>query len=317
MDKMNDIVNRFCCRMSCLPEFLLSGIGLVLLFLLTLLPGEELPQAPEIPLIDKWSHLLAFGLVSTALLFDIGRFCGRLTWKLWFATGMAMTLLGAVVELLQGWMGLGRSADCMDGVADALGAFLLPLIFLPLLRRTIECYLCRLDSYAGDKSILPRVMDLYMMSFPPEERRDWDDLRAKACDPGKPLSLTVVRSRRRFAGFITYWDLGGVRYVEHFAIDPALRGTAIGARAIKKFTANASTPVVLEVEPASDGEMARRRIGFYQRCGFQPHPDFEYLQPPYAPGLPELPLMLMTRGSVPDLHGVSEAIRTQVYGVHL
>lgn len=316
MSKSNNTTSRLCTRMSRVPEFLLSAIGIVLLLLLTLLPGEELPDAPQIPLIDKWAHILAFGLVSTALLFDFGRRRGRISWFMWLVAGIAVTALGIVIEWLQDLMALGRSADIMDVAADAAGAFLLPLLFMPLLRMSVRSYLCDLVPFTGDKATLDRVRQLYIASFPPEERRDWNDLQDKTSDPREALSLLIIRSRRRFAGFITSWDLGGVRYVEHFAVDPSQRGSGIGANAITRFVGMAPSPVVLEVEPASDGDMARRRISFYRRCGFTAHPDFPYIQPSYAPGLPELPLMLMTAGPTPgqlDLPTLSDAIRTQVY----
>lgn len=314
MSKSNNIAIRLCSRMSRVPEFLLSVIGIALLLLLTLLPGEELPDAPQIPLIDKWAHILAFGLVSTALLFDFGRRRERISWHMFVATGITVTALGIVIEWLQDWMAIGRSADIMDVVADAIGAFFIPLLLMPFLRMSINSYLCDLVPFTGDKATLDRVRQLYIASFPPEERRDWNDLQAKASAPGEALSLLIIRSRRRYAGFITSWNLGDVRYVEHFAIDSSLRGSGIGASAITRFVAMEPSPVALEVEPASDSDMARRRIGFYRRCGFTAHPDFAYIQPSYAPGLPELPLMLMTTGPNPDLPSIAASIRSRVYG---
>ena len=53
--------------------------------------------------------------------------------------------------------------------------------------------------------------------------------------------------------------------------------------------------LLLEVELPEE-ELSRRRIGFYERCGFTLHP-YEYLQPPYhAEGEP-FPLRIMTSGT--------------------
>ena len=79
--------------------------------------------------------------------------------------------------------------------------------------------------------------------------------------------------------------------MEHFAIISAMRGGGLGGEAIRNFVAADPMPVILEVEPSGSNDMADRRIAFYERCGFTGHRDFEYIQPPYSPGLPEVPLM--------------------------
>ena len=54
-------------------------------------------------------------------------------------------------------------------------------------------------------------------------------------------------------------------------------------------------PLVLEVE-MPDNELAQRRIGFYQRQGFQLWDECPYEQPPYHPEDESLPMYLMVHG---------------------
>lgn len=155
---------------------------------------------------------------------------------------------------------------------------------------------------------------LYIGSFPPEERRDWD-LVMRLADDEPMFDFNVIMADGRPAGFITVWHLGPVRYVEHFVTDPQLRGAGIGAEVIKALINASAIPVILEVEPQSAGEMACRRIGFYSRNGMIPHHDFAYIQPPYRDGLPSVELTLMTSSPSVDLHEAAALIHRHVYGV--
>lgn len=166
-----------------------------------------------------------------------------------------------------------------------------------------------------DPALIPvELRTLYFDSFPPEERRSWESIMELTDDRSSPFSMTVILRDGMTAGFITWWRLGGARYVEHFAIIPAMRGGGLGGEAIRNFVAADPMPVILEVEPSGSNDMADRRIAFYERCGFTGHRDFKYIQPPYSPGLPEVPLMLMTSDKSVDLGTTAGEIRRRVYG---
>lgn len=166
-----------------------------------------------------------------------------------------------------------------------------------------------------DPALIPaELRTLYFDSFPPEERRSWESIMELTDDRSSPFNMTVILRDGVTAGFITWWRLGGARYVEHFAIIPAMRGGGLGGEAIRNFVAADPMPVILEVEPSGSNDMADRRIAFYERCGFTGHRDFKYIQPPYSPGLPEVPLMLMTSDKSVDLGTTAGEIRRRVYG---
>ena len=163
------------------------------------------------------------------------------------------------------------------------------------------------------RPILGQVRSLYESSFPEEERRLWLDFQANVCG-NMAFCLHVVECDDAFVGFLTSWDLGIVRYVEHFAIEPHLQGRGVGSDVIAQFVAMDSRPVVLETELPETSEMARRRIGFYKRCGFEECVDVDYVQPAYAPHLPSLPLRLMiTDKNNVDVNKVVQLIHRIVY----
>ncbi len=115
-------------------------------------------------------------------------------------------------------------------------------------------------------------------------------------------------------GFINYWELDGFVYVEHFAVQPELRGQGIGAALMAELREKVgNVPLVLEAEPPYDGAMAQRRIAFYERMGFRLNP-YEYIQPAMSKGESPVPLVIM---SLPEALTEMEfiAIRDTMYRV--
>lgn len=300
------------------PIGLLPSIVLILILIATLMPSSDLPDGPEIPNIDKAVHFILFGLLSALFLVDWGRILRGITPSMIVVSAIFATILGALIELAQQIMELGRSADLIDLVADALGAILIPVTLLPLIRRIIRDYDLRLLPAAHPSSRqLSRIRDLYTQSFPASERRPWPKQKALLEAPSAPLNLEIIYTGGRFAGFITWWTLDcGLRYIEHFAILPSLRGKSIGSNALSVFLSRSAMPVVLEVEPAGSSDMADRRIAFYSRLGLIPHHNHPYIQPPYDNALPSMPLTLMTTpltSKAPSLPTIAATIHRQVY----
>lgn len=90
-----------------------SYLGAIVYFTLTSAP----PQGPDIPNLDKWEHLLAYGLL-------MGWF-GQLAAERRLRAGLALGFmaLGGVLELLQGLGGV-RQAEWADAAANALGVWM-------------------------------------------------------------------------------------------------------------------------------------------------------------------------------------------------
>ena len=291
------------------PPYLYTLIAVLAICWLTLLP-HPLPDS-GVKLFegaDKVAHALIFGGLTAVVFYDMRRRVSPMS-KPWclFLSALAGVVAGGAVELLQGFMGLGRSEDGWDFVADCLGvAVVSALLWIFASRLTVRK--CRRGN------ALERVHEIYMEAFPPEERRPWDSILAMLDSVGSPFSLTVAMSGCKVVGFITSWQFDRFVYIEHFAVDSAMRGKKIGARVLREFVRECRKPVVLEVEPIESGETARRRIGFYGRCGFHAFHDFTYIQPPYAPGLPSVPLTLMSNSREVNLDEVTAALHSRVYG---
>jgi VanZ family protein len=96
-------------RRACLA---LSGAIAIAIFMVCLLPGEDLPQTN---IWDKAEHFIAYVALSAPLAIGLGR------GKLLPAFVMA-TLFGGFIEMAQGAAPTGRSASWLDAVANMIGA---------------------------------------------------------------------------------------------------------------------------------------------------------------------------------------------------
>jgi VanZ family protein len=95
----------------------------------SLWPGPQLPD-PWFPAADKLQHAVAY-----AALFLLGRQAGyRSSWGL----PLGLLALGVAIELAQGAFTATRSAEWLDGVADAFGIALGRWIALWAARRGAE-----------------------------------------------------------------------------------------------------------------------------------------------------------------------------------
>ena len=167
----------------------------------------------------------------------------------------------------------------------------------------------------ADTDLYNYMERLMTVSFPPEEYRSLPQLR-EYTDKKANFYNNIILDDDMAVGFITYWDFGRFYYAEHFAVDPDRRNGGYGKQTLDHLCQLLKRPIVLEVEMPEE-EMAKRRIGFYQRQGFVlwQHP---YMQPPYKAGDPYLPMRLMAYGNLQcdtDFETVKASIYREVYGV--
>ena len=120
---------------------------------------------------------------------------------------------------------------------------------------------------------------LYGISFPLHEQRLPEDQASVLCE--KDYHFITLWENQTFCGLIFYWETPSFIYVEHFAIEPALRGGGYGTSALRSLCSRGKT-VILEIDPPVDG-VSHRRLHFYEKLGFVQN-DFPHVHPPYRPG---------------------------------
>jgi VanZ family protein len=104
---------------------IIAIIWTILIFIGCFTPGRELPKV-DVPLIDKWVHIVLFGGFTFLWL------CTNPTRKPMALLRLLVIaiLLGAFIEVMQGILTfLGRSMEFMDAVADSIGGFVGITIF--------------------------------------------------------------------------------------------------------------------------------------------------------------------------------------------
>lgn len=128
-----------------------------------------------------------------------------------------------------------------------------------------------------DDALYAPSMEIYHTSFPLHEQREATSQATILSHPDYHFLAAVDAGAP--AGILLTWDTPCFRYVEHFAISPALRGQSCGSRILKRWIESEPTPVILEIDPLTT-EIAMRRKGFYERLGFVCNP-YPHVHPPY------------------------------------
>lgn len=134
------------------------------------------------------------------------------------------------------------------------------------------------------------VWNLFSASLPANELRTYSGQRRLLEHPSYHLLVRTGHTGHTVAAMAA-WEFPSFRFIEHFAVDPSLRGQGTGGFLLDQYTKTAPSPVILEVEPP-DTHTAARRIDFYKRHGFHTAP-FAYQQLPLREGDSPAPLLLM------------------------
>ena len=159
------------------------------------------------------------------------------------------------------------------------------------------------------KNEFDEIYALMQQSFIPDELRPREAALAVIEDPAYTIYHLVENGTR--VGFITAWALEDFLFLEHFATYPHCRGNGYGKAALECILARVPL-AVLEAE-LPQTPLQKRRIAFYERCGFVCN-DIPYLQPAYSEKGAPVPLVLMSSGQrLADPHAAARAIYEKVY----
>ncbi len=158
------------------------------------------------------------------------------------------------------------------------------------------------------------VFSIMEESFPKDEYRSREKQMALLSVP--EYHLCCKRVSGKIAGFLAFWDLGEVLFIEHFAVKKELRGKGLGKEMLSELFSEKKVGFCLEVE-LPENEIARRRIAFYERMGLHFH-DFPYLQPSMDEGREPVPLRIMTNTpqlSADDFENLRNLLYKKIYKV--
>lgn len=101
------------------PLAILLALTIVLL---SLLPIPDLKVGVHVPLADKWTHMVMYGVLTFAIWFDYKRSHQKYNaWRLLVFTFMAPIAMGGILELMQAHLTSCRSGEWLDFVANTIG----------------------------------------------------------------------------------------------------------------------------------------------------------------------------------------------------
>ena len=102
---------------------------------------------------------------------------------------------------------------------------------------------------------LSRLMDLYILSFPEEERRDEKQL-FRMIETVPEMSFNAVEENGELCGLSVFWDLGEFYYMEHLAVFPEMRNRKIGQQILDYWKNHLPKLQILEAEPAVEAMLS-------------------------------------------------------------
>lgn len=159
-----------------------------------------------------------------------------------------------------------------------------------------------------NKEEFDKVYAIMEESFPEDERRTYAEQRALLDE--SEYKIYAFTDGKQIRAFIAIWEFEKAIFVEHLAVSSEYRNAKLGSKILQKLMSESDKMICLEVE-LPNNEIAKRRIGFYERNGFYLN-GYDYVQPPMSEGKSELPLSIMTSQRKID-ESEFEYIRSMLY----
>ena len=104
------------------PVALLIATGIVFL---SLIPIPEIQIPVQVPLADKWTHMVMYGVLALTIWLEYRRFHPHWSaWKLFFLAFLAPIAMGGALELAQAYLTTCRSGEWLDFIANTIGVCL-------------------------------------------------------------------------------------------------------------------------------------------------------------------------------------------------
>ncbi|MDR0927116.1 MAG: hypothetical protein LBO69_05055 [Ignavibacteria bacterium] len=151
-----------------------------------------------------------------------------------------------------------------------------------------------------EQSVIDKIEEVYMTSFPANERIPFEYLVMKT-DYFEINGMLAVFCDDKFAGMLSYIKEQKYVFIMYFAICEEMRSGGIGKWALHLFhTTFKDVIYIYEIDKPVD-EQTKRRISFYESLGCVMN-DYVYLLPPLQEGNAPFPMLL---GSYPL--GISES----------
>lgn len=113
----------------------------IIIGILSLIPVPEIKMTHQVPLADKWAHMVMYGTLSLTFWFEhLYKHDKPVYFRLFIGGMLLPVLMGGAMELAQAHLTTCRSGEWMDFVANSIGVLItctLGLLFL-FTRRKVQ-----------------------------------------------------------------------------------------------------------------------------------------------------------------------------------
>ena len=105
-----------------LRRYLFTLLLILTIVLLSLLPMPDIKMAEDVPLADKWTHMVMYGALTLVIWFDYKRTHRQYnSLRLLLFAFLAPIAMGGTLELMQAYLTTCRSGERLDFVANSVG----------------------------------------------------------------------------------------------------------------------------------------------------------------------------------------------------
>ncbi|MCR4592976.1 MAG: VanZ family protein [Bacteroidaceae bacterium] len=106
---------------------------------LSLFPIPEIPQAPDVPFLDKWTHMVMYGGLCLIIWYEYLRSHKSINaQKITLYGYICPVAMSGLLELAQEYLTICRSGEWLDLLANTTGATLTYLIGWLILKRFVQ-----------------------------------------------------------------------------------------------------------------------------------------------------------------------------------
>ncbi len=103
----------------------LSLLTALVIIVLSLYPFGEIELAKNVPLADKWTHMVMYGGFTTVLWLEYWRWHDRLNFIRTFCWAVLLPIaMSGILELLQEYATTCRSGEWLDLLANSIGVLI-------------------------------------------------------------------------------------------------------------------------------------------------------------------------------------------------
>lgn len=121
-----------------LKKYPITIVLVIIIWYLSLFTPPE-TKLDEIKFIDKWTHLLMYGTLTTCFWLETFRHYKHLTVSSLVVMFLLPVIMGGLVELVQAYCTVNRTGDWIDFLANTIGV-LLGICIACLFRRCFKRY---------------------------------------------------------------------------------------------------------------------------------------------------------------------------------